>query len=299
MVFPGQGSQGIGMADPWIRDPVGATVIDEASGILGRDIVAGTRDPAALATTAFAQPALLACEVAAWRVLADAGLRPIAAAGHSLGEFSALVAAGTLDLPDAVRIVAARGGAMQRAGEERPGAMVALLGLDAAAAAALCDQARGDGVLVVANDNSPQQVVVSGSLPAIARLEALAVDRRLRAVRLEVAGGFHSPLMESAVAPLRAAIAEATFRSPTFPVASNVTGTLVRDPDEIRDLLGRHVIAPVRWQACVAALRAVGAETFVEAGPGDVLTKLAKRTAPGARAIAVGAPADARALLAS
>lgn len=298
VVFPGQGSQAAGMADPWIGDPVGAAAIAEASDAFGQDLAEVSRDPAALATTAFAQPALLACEVAAWRVLSAAGLRPIAAAGHSLGEFSALVAADVLDLPEAVRIVALRGEVTQREADAHPGAMTALLGIGAAAAAELCDAARGDGVLLVANENSPQQVVVSGTIAPIDRLEALAAERRIRAVRLQVAGAFHSPLMDAAVEPIRAAMAAVEFRAPRFPVASNVTGALLHDPAEIREVLGRHVVSSVRWEGCVAALLAAGASTFVEAGPGDVLTKLAKRVAPEARAVAVGTPDDAHALLA-
>ena len=298
VVFPGQGSQVAGMADVWLTDPIGAAAIDEASEAFGRDLAEVARDPAALATTAFAQPALLACGVAAWRVLAAAGLRPIAAAGHSLGEFAALVAADVVDLVDAVRIVRLRGEVTQREADAHPGAMTALLGLGAEAASELCDVARGDGVLLVANENSPQQVVVSGTIPPIERLEALAAERRVRTVRLQVAGGFHSPLMDGAVEPIRAAIAAVPFRSPRFPVASNVTGALVADPEEIRELLGRHVVSSVRWEGCIAALVEAGATTFVEAGPGDVLTKLAKRVAPEARAVAVGTPEGARALLA-
>lgn len=298
VVFPGQGSQTVGMADPWLTDPVAARVIEEVGAAIGRDVAAGARDPDALATTAFAQPALLACEVAAARVLEDAGLRPIAAAGHSLGEFSALVAAGVLSLADAARIVAVRGDAMQAAADAHPGAMTALLGVDTTDAAALCDASRGDDVLLVANENSPQQVVVSGSIDAIVRLEAACAERKIRAVRLAVAGGFHSPLMEPVIAPLRAAITAAAFAAPRFPVASNVTGALVEDPDEIRDLLVRHVVSPVRWVACVAAVVAAGADRLVEAGPGDVLTKLAKRVAPGVPAVAVGDPAAARAAVA-
>lgn len=296
VVFPGQGSQTPGMADPWMSDPLGAEVIEEASAVLGRDIAAGSRDPAALATTAFAQPALLACEVAAWRIAEAAGLRPIAGAGHSLGEFAALVATGTLTLSDAIAVVTVRGEAMQRAGDEHPGAMTALLGVDSATAAELCDEARGDGVLMVANENSPQQVVASGSVDSISRLEGICGDRKIRAVRLQVAGAFHSPLMEPAVAPLNEAIARATFSPGTFPVASNVTGGLVSDPAEMRELLGRHVVSPVRWESCVAALLGAGASTFVELGPGDVLTKLAKRVAPGAGAVSAGDPEAVRAL---
>ncbi len=291
VVFPGQGSQFAGMADAWASHPAGRAVTDEASEVLGRDVVAGCRDEALLDTTEFAQPALLACDVAAFRVLEDSGVNAwIGAAGHSLGEFAALVAAEALSFADATRIVVVRGREMQRAGDERPGTMSALLGVGAADAAALCDEARGDDVLLVANENSPQQVVISGSVAAIERAEGQCSERKIRVVRLRVAGAFHSPLMEPAVAPLREAIDAAAFSTPRFPVASNVTGKLVDDPAELRELLVRHVVSPVRWESCAQALRSAGAEVFVEAGPGDVLTKLAKRVVPGAAAVAAGSP---------
>ena len=294
VVFPGQGSQYAGMADPWAAHPAGRAVVDEASQVLGRDLVAECRDEALLATTEFAQPALLACDVAAFRVLEASGVRGwVGSAGHSLGEFAALVAAGVLSFADALGIVAMRGREMQRAGEERPGTMSALLGIGAADAAVMCDEARGNDVLLVANENSPQQVVISGSVAAVERAEALCAERKIRAVRLRVAGAFHSPLMEPAVAPLREAIDAVTFAAPRFPVASNVTGALVGEPEELRELLVRHVVSPVRWEACAQALRAAGGEVFLEAGPGDVLTKLAKRVVPGAQARAVGTPEDA------
>jgi [acyl-carrier-protein] S-malonyltransferase len=141
-------------------------------------------------------------------------------------------------------------------------------------------------------------VVISGSVAAIERAETLAPERRVRAVRLKVAGAFHSPLMETAVEPLGAAIDAAEFRAPRFPIAANVTGELVADPEEIRALLKRHVVSPVRWESCVRSLLAAGAEVFVEAGAGDVLTRLAKRVVPGARAVAVGSPSEASALAA-
>lgn len=291
MVLPGQGSQFAGMAEAWASHPAGRAVTDEASEVLGRDVVAGCRDEALLDTTEFAQPALLACDIAAFRVLEASGVNAwIGAAGHSLGEFAALVAAEALSFADAMRIVVVRGREMQRAGDERPGTMSALLGIGATDAAALCDEARAEDVLLVANENSPQQVVISGSVAAIERAEALCSQRKIRAVRLRVAGAFHSPLMEPAVAPLREAIDAAVFSTPRFPVASNVTGNLVDDPAELRDLLARHVISPVRWESCAEALQRAGAEVFVEAGPGDVLTKLAKRVVPGATAVAVGSP---------
>ena len=254
--------------------------------------MAGCRDEALLATTEFAQPALLACDVAAFRVLEASGVNAwIGAAGHSLGEFAALVAA---DVAVVRGCDADRRGARTRrcSGRARngPGTMSALLGIGATDAAALCDEARAEDVLLVANENSPQQVVISGSVAAIERAEALCSQRKIRAVRLRVAGAFHSPLMEPAVAPLREAIDAAVFSTPRFPVASNVTGNLVDDPAELRDLLARHVISPVRWESCAQALQRAGAEVFVEAGPGDVLTKLAKRVVPGATAVAVGSP---------
>jgi [acyl-carrier-protein] S-malonyltransferase len=293
VVFPGQGSQFAGMADAWTQNDASRAVLEEASAVMRRDIVAACRDDAALQTTEFVQPALLAIDVAASRVLEGEGASFVGAAGHSLGEFAALVAAGVVDLDDALRIVIVRGRAMQAAGEERPGTMTALLGVGADAAAALCDDARGGDVLIVANENSPQQVVISGSVAAVERAEAVASERKIRAVRLKVAGAFHSPLMEPAVEPLGAAIDAAAFRAPRFPIAANVTGDLVSDPDELRALLKRHVISPVRWERCMRSLQTAGADVFVEAGAGDVLTKVAKRVVPGARAVAVGSPRDA------
>jgi [acyl-carrier-protein] S-malonyltransferase len=290
VVFPGQGSQFVGMADPWLADRAGSRTLDEASGVLGADVVEGCRDERALATTEFVQPALLACDVAAFRALVGAGATFSGAAGHSLGEFAALVAGEVLPYPVALELVRERGRAMQRAALERRGTMTALLGVGPDAAAELCDEARGDDVLVVANENSPQQVVVSGSVAAVERLEAVAKDLRIRAVRLPVAGAFHSPLMEPAVEALRKAIRAAAFAAPRLPVASNVTGTIVEDPEQLRELLIRHVVSPVRWAACMGSLAGAGADTFVEAGPGDVLTRLAKRVAPTATAVAVGSP---------
>ena len=298
VVFPGQGSQFAGMADAWTQNDASRSVLDDASGVIGRDIVEGCRDEGALETTEFVQPALLAIDVGAFRALEKEGMGFVGAAGHSLGEFAALVAAAVLDLDAALRIVTVRGRAMQAAGDEHPGTMTALLGVGAEDAAALCDEARGSDVLIVANENSPQQVVISGSVAAIERAETLAAERRVRAVRLRVAGAFHSPLMETAVEPLGAAIDAAEFRAPRFPIAANVTGELVADPEEIRALLKRHVVSPVRWESCMRSLLAAGAEVFVEAGAGDVLTRLAKRVVPGARAVAVGSPSEASALAA-
>jgi [acyl-carrier-protein] S-malonyltransferase len=300
VVFPGQGSQSVGMADPWAGHPAGRAVLDEAGQALGRDLVEAAHDEAALATTEFVQPALLACGVAAFRVLLAEGMTDVVgAAGHSLGEFSALVAAGALPLDGALRVVIARGEAMQRAGEARPGTMTALLGIGAEEADELCDRARGDDVLLVANRNSPVQVVISGSIDAIVRAEELAAERKVRAVRLNVAGAFHSPLMEPAVQPILAELATLEFATPEFPIATNVSGSLVDDPRQLRSLLERHVISPVRWEDDARSLADAGADTFLECGPGDVLTKMAKRLVPGVTARAIGSPEAARAAVSS
>jgi [acyl-carrier-protein] S-malonyltransferase len=294
VLFPGQGSQYAGMADPWTAHGAGRAVLEEVSELLGRDVVAGCRDEEALASTGFVQPALFACDLAAFRVLEAEGVRAGAAAGHSLGELVALAAAGALDLADAVAIVAERGRAMDAAARARPGTMTALLGPTLEEARAICEEARGDDVLVVANENAERQAVLSGSVAAIERAEALARERGARAIRLRVAGAFHSPLMEPAVEPLRARVAAARFRPPRFPVASNVSGALEDDPEVLRDLVVRQVVSPVRWEAAMRALAAAGFDAFVEAGPGDVLTKLARRAVPGGLALAVGSPEAAR-----
>jgi [acyl-carrier-protein] S-malonyltransferase len=287
------------MADPWVEHPAARAILDEASGSMGRDVVAGCHDAAALATTEFVQPALLACDVAAFRVLEVEGVPFVGVAGHSLGEFAALVAAGVMALGDALDLVVVRGAAMQRAGDERPGTMTALLGVGAADAAALCDEVRHDDVLVVANENSTAQVVISGSVPAIERAEALARERKVRAIRLNVAGAFHSPLMEPARGAIEERIDAIAFSAPRLPVAENVVGTLVSDPVELRSLLKRQVVSPVRWESSVRALAEAGTASFLEAGPGDVLTKLMKRIVPDAAARAIGSPEDARAAASS
>jgi [acyl-carrier-protein] S-malonyltransferase len=299
LVFPGQGSQFVGMADPWLEHEAGRAVLTQASEALGRDVVTGCHDETELASTDFVQPALLACDVAAFRILEAEGASVMGVAGHSLGEFAALVASGVIELDTALDLVVVRGRAMQEAGRERPGTMTALLGVDAERAGELCDAARGDEVLIVANENSPQQTVISGSVGAVERAERMAADQRIRAVRLKVAGAFHSPLMEPAVTPLSEAIDRSSFQAPRFPVAANVSGELTWDPEELRELLRRHVVSPVRWEGCARSLAAGGADTFVEAGPGDVLTKLAKRVVPDARAVSVGNPAEVAAFVAS
>src|SRR5436309_8084913 len=295
VLFPGQGSQFLGMADPWASDSAGRAVLDEASEAMGRDVVLGCHDEAALATTEFLQPALLACDVAAFEVMRREGADdPDGVAGHSLGEFAALVAAGSMSLRDALELVVIRGLAMQRAGEEQPGGMTALLGIGSADAEQLCDQVRRDGVLVVANENSPVQVVASGSIPAIERLEALAAERKVRAVRLGVAGAFHSELMRPALPALSEALDAIEIRAPRMSIAENVTGELVTDAGRLRELVSLQLVSPVRWDTGIRSLAGAGATTFIEVGPGEVLTKLMKRIDGSVRAAAAGSPEAAR-----
>jgi [acyl-carrier-protein] S-malonyltransferase len=286
------------MADPWASHPAGSAILEEASAAIGRDVVAGCHDDGALATTEFVQPALLACDVAAYRVLLAEGLEHVVGvAGHSLGEFAALVAAQAMSLPDALRLVAVRATQMQLAADARPGAMTALLGVGGEEAEALCAEARGADELVVANRNSPAQVVASGDTAAVERLESLAKERRVRAVRLPVAGAFHSELMRPAAAPITALLDTIEIRDPSVPVAENVTGELVTDAARLRELVAMQVVSPVMWEAGIRNLVAAGATTFLEAGAGEVLTKLMKRIDPQAAATAVGSPQGAAAAL--
>jgi [acyl-carrier-protein] S-malonyltransferase len=292
VLFPGQGSQFAGMADPWATHVAARPVLDEVSAAIGRDVVVGCRDEEALATTEFVQPALLACDVAAHRVLESDGVETAAAAGHSLGEYAALVAAGVLDLPSAVQAVVVRGRAMQDAARTHPGTMTALIGAGSDEARAICDEARGGDVLAVANENASNQTVLSGSVDAIERAEGMARRRKIRAVRLNVAGAFHSELMAPAAEQIRSALAALEFRPARFPVVANVTGTLVTNGETFRELLGSHVVSPVRWERSMRSLAEAGLDTFVEAGPGQVLSRIARRDLPGVRSLALGSPKD-------
>jgi [acyl-carrier-protein] S-malonyltransferase len=294
VLFPGQGSQYPGMADPWIAHGAGRETLERISEAWGRDAVETCRDEQALSTTELVQPALFACDIAAFRVLEAEGAHFDAAAGHSLGEFAALTASGAVELEAAFSVVLERGRAMQEASEAASGAMTALIGLSPTDAAAVCQVAGRGDVLEVANENAPKQIVLSGSTAAIERAEEAARTKGAKAIRLRVAGAFHSPLMRPALDPVREAISRVEFRTPRFAVVPNSSGRPTTEPSALRDLLSRHLVSPVRWERSMRALGEAGARTFVEAGPGDVLSKLARRTVTGSTAIAVGSPDDAR-----
>jgi [acyl-carrier-protein] S-malonyltransferase len=285
ILFPGQGAQAVGMAGDWVEaEPAAAELFARAAGLLGYDLLAVCRSGPAerLNTTAVSQPAILVTSLAALEVLRRRDPKPLETAtltaGLSLGEYTALVFAGALGFDDAVRLVHERGSGMQACAEASPGGMVAVLGLEREAVAALCDSCRQDGVLQVANVLCPGNIVVSGDHAACRRLEeAAAAAGAMKSVRLEVAGAFHTSLMRPAVERLTAAIATAEFRPPRIPVVSNVDARPHTDPDEIRSLLARQVVGVVEWSDSVAYILSTGVRSAWEIGPGRVLRGLMKR----------------------
>ncbi len=285
IVFPGQGAQTVGMAGEWVdAHPEAAALFARAAGILGYDLLGLCREGPAekLNATSVSQPAILVTSLAALEVLRGREENPLAAtqmtAGLSLGEYTALVFAGALDFDDAVRLVDVRGRAMQECAEKRPGAMVAVLGMDREPLTAICNQSRGGDVLEIANVLCPGNIVVSGSTAACRRLEAAALAAgAMKCVPLEVAGAFHTSLMQPAVERLAAALAETSFRPPRIPVVSNVDARPHTDPDEIRGLLARQVVGVVEWNASMAYLLSTGVRSVWEVGPGRVLRGLMRR----------------------
>jgi len=288
-LFPGQGSQFVGMAaDLAEAYPLAAATLAEADEALGLDLAQVMRDgPAeALTATEIAQPAILAHSVALWRLLREAGVAPALVAGHSLGEYSALVAAGSLEYPVALGLVRERGLLMAQCGAQAGGVMSAVLGLDAAAVEAVVMQAQQEGVVVVANYNSPGQVVISGEVAAVRRAEELAQAAGARAaVRLKVSGAFHSPLMAPAADRLRERLRQTPLREAAVPVVSNVDAEPRQAAEALREALGRQITGSVRWAESVRGMVLAGVECFVEVGPGEVLTGLMKRIAPEIEAI--------------
>lgn len=297
LLFPGQGSQQVGMGRELAQAfPEARRTFEEADDVLGLGLsrIAWEGPDDELVLTKNAQPAILAHSVAVLRVLGDR-LPPAAmAAGHSLGEFSAHVAAGTLDFADALRAVRTRGELMFEAGEARPGTMAAVLGMDDEDVGDVCARVPADvGRCVPANFNSPGQVVVSGDTDGVRRGMELAREAGARrVVELEVSGAFHSPLMEPAEEGLRRALESLNFRDPEFPVISNVTAEPVEGGEEARDLLVRQLTSPVRWSASIRRMTDGGVERFVELGPGRVLCGLCRRIARAVPCASVGRPGD-------
>lgn len=285
-LFPGQGSQAIGMGRELAeRFPIAAQTFAEADAALGfplsRLCFEGPEDE--LRLTENTQPAIMTVSVAAARVLAEKGVSPALAAGHSLGEWSAQVMAGTFSFVDAVRAVKTRGAAMQTAVPAGQGAMAAVLALDAAQVVEACAEAARETGLVVqaANLNSPVQTVISGAAAAVERAAALCKAKGARrAVMLPVSAPFHCALMQPAQEEVARVLASLSMHDPRVPVAANVTGALVTTADAARDALIHQVTGAVRWVDCMQALKAAGASLFIEAGPGKVLCGLLKQSDP-------------------
>jgi [acyl-carrier-protein] S-malonyltransferase len=287
-VFPGQGSQFVGMGQR-LHEISGAArrvfaQADEALGFsLSKLCFDGPADE--LQDTINAQPAILTVSHAAMEALRErwqqvgGAIAPIAVAGHSLGEYSALVSAGSLDFGDAVRLVRERGRLMQEAGHERPGGMAAVIGLSSEQLAKVCQLASRDGeIVVVANDNGPGQTVISGELRALERaMELATLHGAKKVVRLGISIASHSPLMERAGQQLNEVATKFSFREPVTPVVANLTGRFVGSVDEIRRNVGQQMVRPVQWTGSVYEMVDAGVGTFLEVGPGQVLSGLIKR----------------------
>ena len=301
LIFPGQGSQGVGMGQALAESfPAARAIFQEVDDTLGQDLSGLMRDGPAeeINLTANAQPALMAVSVAAFRVLqSELGLdlhRDAAfVAGHSLGEYSALVAAGCLSVADAARLLRIRGNAMQKAVPVGQGAMAALLGLDREPVEEIAREAAQGEVCDVANDNGPGQVVVSGHAAAVQRAVTIAQGRGARrAVMLPVSAPFHCALMAPAAEAMREALAGVAIAAPAVPVVANIEAAPITGPEDIRDALVRQVTGTVRWRESVDRMARDGVDVFVEVGAGKVLTGLVKRIASGAKAAPFGQPGD-------
>jgi [acyl-carrier-protein] S-malonyltransferase len=302
-LFPGQGSQAVGMGRGFAETSGAAkAVYAEANDALGFDLARlSFEGPAAeLALTANTQPAVLTASVAAAAAARERGLVPAMAAGHSLGEYSALVVAGALRFADAVRLVRRRGELMQAAVPVGVGAMAAIIGLDLAAVKRLCEEAARGEVVTIANINAPAQIVIAGHRAAVERAVALATERGGRkSVVLPVSAPFHCSLMQPAARELAGAVEAIRVADPTIPVVRNVDAEVSRTGAEVKQGLLRQVASPVRWTACVERLVRDGADAFVEVGPGRVLSGLLRRIVDGARSFSVEDPAGLEKALAA
>lgn len=307
-VFPGQGSQSVGMLDAWGDHPEVRGCLQEASDALGEDLAtlihAGPKEQ--LALTANTQPVMLVAAIASWRVWrADGGTLPRVVAGHSLGEYSALVAAGVLTLVQAVPLVRLRAIAMQDAVPVGVGAMAAILGLDAAKVVEICQEVAHElhGEMVEAvNFNTPVQTVIAGTRTGVDRAcDALKAAGAKRALVLPVSAPFHSSLMKPAAERLKTALAAIDFKAPQIPVINNVDVIAESDPARIRDALFRQAFSPVRWVETLQRIKAMGVQYVVECGPGKVLAGTVTRTDESLEGVALFDPATlahVRALLA-
>ena len=294
-LFPGQGSQAVGMGKGFYEGSTGAkAVFEEANDALGFDLARLVFEgpEAELALTANTQPAVLTASVAAATACAERGLKPALAAGHSLGEYTALVIAGALRFADAVRIVRKRGEFMQEAVPVGTGAMAAIMGIELAAVEQVCSEAARGEVVEIANVNSAMQIVIAGHRTAVERAVALATERGGKmSVMLPVSAPFHCSLMAPAGSRLASELEAAAVSDPKIPVVRNVDAGVTRKAEDVRPFLLRQVASPVRWTQCVQRLASEGATAFVEVGPGRVLSGLLRRIMKEARGQSIEDPA--------
>ena len=290
--FPGQGSQRSGMGRAWVDHPSWEVVgeASDAAGLnLSRLLLEARMEE--LTPTANAQLSTFVQSLVVLDAVERLGLSPAACAGHSLGEYTGLVASGAVSFEDGLRLVVARGDAMARAGEDHPGTMAALLGISDDDAAAACQRAEGE--VWVANYNAPGQVVVAGTAEAVATVAVIARELGARKILpIPVSGAFHTPLMAPARSALRKAIGDAAFMAPEIPVVANVDARTHSDPAEWPSLLSAQLCSPVRWRQTLETLSGLGARTLVEVGPGGVLSGLARRVVPELQALSVAKPDD-------
>ena len=293
-VFPGQGSQSVGMGRAFHdADPAVRRVYRDASSVLGYDVAALCFDGPAerLNVTEFTQPALLVASMAAWKALEPAGLPAVAVAGHSLGEYSAICAAGGLSFTDAVSIVQKRGQYMAEAVPAGSGLVAALIGLDADVVAEICRDAAAHGVVAAANFNCPGQIVIAGEKTAVERaIEAAKSKGCRKAIPLPVSVPVHTPLMRKAAERLAKEFESVAWNDLGVPLVNNAEATALRTADAIRASLVRQLPSSVRWEESVKMMAQLGVMTFVEVGPGTVLTGLIKRIVPGAQTLNVNDP---------
>lgn len=280
VVFPGQGSQSVGMGVSLAAShPSAGKRFEEASRILGFDLlgVCAQGPEEKLMSASVAQPALFTAGYATWEVLAGAGLKPAFMAGHSLGEYTACAAAGAFSFEEGVRLVKARAEAMGAAATHNPGGMMAVLGAKPGDLETWLGKAAPAGLVVPANENAPGQVIVSGEIAALDAVEAMAKEASVRVIRLKVSGAFHSPLMKEAAEVMKPVVADARMAEPAIPVVGNVQGSIITGAQQVRQELEAQLTAPVKWGLCVGKMAELGVDTFIEAGPGKVLCGLIKR----------------------
>ena len=280
-LFPGQGSQYVGMGNSIYNDyKTAQEIYDRSEQLLGIPIkkISFEGPEEELKESKNAQVAILIHSFALYMIVSQK-LKPDIVAGHSLGEYTALLAAGAIDFPDALHLTRLRGELMSSAGEKSPGTMAAIIGLNSEKVKAICDQLSKEGVINPANYNSPMQTVITGEIPLVQKAMAIAKETGAkRVIQLNVSGAFHSKLMDDAFIPFKKVLTKQEFHNPSIPIVMNVTGEEVRDTESIKTAIERQILNPVQWVKTLNTLRSANVDTFIEIGPGKVLSGLVKRT---------------------